>query len=119
MAQHNRTDRLSLEIQKAVADIIRYDINDPRLSKLCSIVNTELTNDLQHCKLFITIYGTEEEQKQSFAVIQQAKGFIRNQLASKVNMRRIPELHFVYDDSIAYSIHIGQLINKINSEKGE
>ena len=114
---NNRIERISAEIQRVLSDILRNELHDPRVKTLCSIVKVELTNDMQHCKVFVTVYGTPEEQKQTFTAIESAKGFIRHQLATKIDLRKIPELHFVADDTIAYSVHIGQLIDKINAEK--
>lgn len=116
---NNRIERLSAQLQRALSDILRNDLNDPRVQTLCSIVKVELTNDLAHCKVYLTVYGTEEEQKSAFSAVAKAKGFIRHQLAGKVDMRKLPELHFVADDSIAYSVRISQLIDQISHEKGE
>ena len=115
--QYKRSDRLGLEIQRALADIIRNDLNDPRVAQFASIVKVDLTNDLQHCKVFVTVYGTEEEKKNTYEGLEKAKGFIKRQLSDKIKVRKMPELHFVADDSIEYSIHISEILNKIKEEE--
>ena len=69
--QYKRSDRLGLEIQRALADIIRNDLHDPRIGTLASIVKVELSNDLSYCKVFITVYGSDEE-KQKLIKLEQA-----------------------------------------------
>lgn len=115
--QYKRSDRLGLEIQRALADIIRNDIHDPRVSSMASIVKCELSNDLQYCKVFISVLGTEEEKKQTFEGLEIAKGFIKRQLSNYISVRKMPELTFIPDDSIEYSIHISEILNKIKEEE--
>ncbi len=115
--QYKRSDRLGLEIQRALADIIRNELNDPRVAQFASIVKVDLTNDLQHCKVFVTVYGSDEEKKSTFEGLEKAKGFIKRQLSDKIKVRKMPELHFVPDDSIEYSIHISEILNKIKEEE--
>ena len=115
--QYKRSDRLALEIQRTLADIIRNELNDPRISTLASIIKVELSNDLQYCKVYITVYGTDEEVKNTFEGLEKAKGFIKRLLFEKIKLRKAPELTFVKDDSIAYSVHISEILNKINEEQ--
>ncbi len=115
--QYKRSDRLGLEIQRALADIIRNELNDPRIGSLCSIIKVELSNDLQYCKVFVTVYGTEEEKKETFIGLEKAKGFIKHCLCDRIKVRKMPEITFVPDDSIAYSIHINEILNKIKEEE--
>ncbi len=115
--QYKRSDRLGLEIQRALAEIIRNDLHDPRIGTMCSIIKTELSNDLQYCKVFITVYGSAEEKKNTFEGLEKAKGFIKRQLSGYIQVRKMPELTFVPDDSIEYSIHIGEILNRIKEEE--
>lgn len=110
-----RSDRLSALIQREVSDILRNEIKDPRIGELCSVLRTELSGDLSYCKVYITIYGNEAEQKDAFKGVKAAAPFIRRQLAGRLTLRKVPELKFVLDDSIAYSVRIGQLIDQINA----
>lgn len=114
---NQRSERLATEIQRALSEILRNDINDPRVGELCSILRVELSADLSYCKAFLTVYGSEEEQNNAFLAVQRATPFIKRQLGNKVRMRKLPELKFILDDSIAYSVRIGQLINQLNDEK--
>lgn len=112
-----RADRIGMEIQRALADIIRNDVSDPRVSKLCSVVRTEVSKDLTYCKAYISVYGNKEEQADTFAALIKATPFVKRRLGSMLRLRKIPELKLIPDDSIAYSVRIGQLINQINSDE--
>ena len=114
---NQRSERLATEFQRALSEILRNDVNDPRVGELCSILRVELSSDLSYCKAFLTVYGSEEEQKEAFLAVQRATPFIKRQLGNRVRMRKLPELKFILDDSIAYSVRIGQLINQLNDEK--
>ena len=117
LMQYKRSDRLGLEIQRALADIIRNDLHDPRIGTLASIVKVDLSTDLSYCKVYITVYGSDEEKQNTFIGLEKAKGFIKRQLSGQVKMRKMPEITFVPDDSIAYSIHISEILNKIKEEE--
>lgn len=115
--QYKRSDRLGLEIQRALADIIRNDLHDPRIDPLASIVKVDLSADLSYCKVYVTVYGSTEEKQKTFIGLEKAKGFIKRQLSGQVKMRKMPEITFIPDDSIAYSIHISEILNKIKEEE--
>ncbi|MBP5662456.1 MAG: 30S ribosome-binding factor RbfA [Clostridia bacterium] len=115
--QVKRADRLSQEIQRALADILKSELHDPRVGEMASIVRVDLTGDLQIAKVYVSVYGDDETQTQTFAGLEAAKGFIKRQLSDRVKVRKMPELVFVKDDSIAYSVHISELLNQIKEEK--
>ena len=114
-----RADRIGMEIHRAIADIIRNDISDPRISTMCSVVRVEITRDLAYCKAFISYYGTKDEQNDAFLALDKATPFIRRQLSNRLRLRKMPELKLIPDDSIEYSVRIGQLIDQIHSEQEE
>ncbi len=114
-----RADRIGMEIHRAIADIIRNDISDPRISTMCSVVRVEITRDLAYCKAFISFYGTNDEKKDAFEALEKATPFIKHQLGSRLRLRKMPELKLIEDDSIEYSVRIGQLIDQIHSEQEE
>jgi len=113
----NRVDRIGMEIHRALAEVLREDISDPRVSTMCSVVRTELSKDLMYCKAYISVYGTQQEHEETFSALIKATPFIRHQLGSRLRIRKMPELKLVPDDSIAYSVRIGQLIDQINTQR--
>ncbi|SHI89055.1 30S ribosome-binding factor RbfA [Parasporobacterium paucivorans] len=108
--KHTRTN---MEIQRELSNIIRTQIKDPRIHPLTSVVAVEVTTDLKHCKVFISVLGNEEEQKNTLAGLRSAVGYIRRQLASNVNLRNTPEISFVMDQSIEYGTRMSKLIDEV------
>jgi ribosome-binding factor A len=112
----NRKRRLAGEFRKILSDIIRTEIKDPRLSGLCSITDVEITKDLKFAKVKVSVLGTEEERKSALDTLKRASGYIRKVLAENLTVRRVPELLFVGDDSIEYSIHISKVIEDMHKQ---
>lgn len=113
----NRKPRLAGEFRRILSDIIRTEIKDPRLSGLCSITGVEITKDLKFAKVKVSVLGTEEEKKSALDTLKRASGYIRKVLSESMSIRRVPELVFVGDDSIEYSIHISKVIEDMHRQK--
>lgn len=123
MANYRR-GRINDEMQRAVAEIIR-DVKDPRVSgAFISITGAEVTPDLKYAKIFFSALGvTDAESKKEIAKgLKSSAGFIRKQIAQKLNLRITPELTFIEDTSIKYGAHISKLLSGItfsDDEEGE
>lgn len=109
-----RNSRLSGEMKKVIADIIRKDVKDPRISDLTSVTDVNVTDDLKFAKVYISVYGDIE---QTLEALRSAKGFIRREVGRNIKMRITPELIFVKDDSIEKGIYMSSLINKVINEQ--
>lgn len=109
-----KSTRVNGEVQRALAEIIRGDIKDPRVNIMTSVTGVEVAPDLKSCKVWISVMGNEKEQADTVAGLKSAEGFIRSQLANKVNLRNTPELRFILDQSIAYGVTMSKLIDDIN-----
>ena len=108
-----RKSRLSGEVKKAISEIIRNDVKDPRISELLSITEVNVTEDLKFAKIYVSDYNDIET---SMIALESAKGFIRKEIGKKVKMRIIPELIFIRDDSIERGMHMSSLIEKVIEE---
>jgi ribosome-binding factor A len=109
MANFARTDRIAQQIQREVAELVRLQINDPRV-RLVTITGVEVARDYSHAKIFFTrLDGKHEEAQQG---LEHASGFIRSQLAHNLKLRVMPQLHFVYDASVERGSHLSQLIDQ-------
>ena len=106
--------RINDEIARVAAGIIRYEMSDPRIGDMVSIIKTNTTNDLKFCKLYVSIYGDEENQQETMAALKKASGFIRKRIAETINLRNTPELIFIFDDSIEYGMKMARLIEEVN-----
>jgi ribosome-binding factor A len=110
---NHKNSRRNVEVQRALAEIIRGDIKDPRINPLTTVTAVEVSPDLRSCKAWISVYGDEKSQADTLAGLRNAEGFIKSQLARTVNMRNTPEIKFVLDESIAYGAKMSQLIDDI------
>ena len=105
-----RTDRISVEMQREISDIIK-GLKDPRIGGMISVTRVEVTRDLRHAKVYVSVYDKDEESaKASFKAIESAGGFIRREVGARMKIRYTPLLHFVMDDSIAYGAHILEVL---------
>lgn len=107
----DRTVRISEEMKKEISAIIQSELKDPRLSKLISVTNVNVTRDLRYAKVFVSIMGNEEEKKNSLDGLKSAAGFIRREVGHRVQLRYTPEIQFEMDNSIEHGAYISKLIN--------
>lgn len=104
--------RMNSEVTRALSGILR-NLKDPRVSPMASVVRADVTPDLKFCKVWISVFGAEEELQESVKGLKNAAGFIRSELARELNLRNTPELIFVADDSIAYGVRMSKLIDEV------
>ena len=109
-----KNTRINGEVQRVLAEVIRAEIKDPRISPLTSVVSVEVAPDLKTCKAWISVYGDEEAQKATIEGLKSAEGFIRKELARRINLRNTPEIRFIVDQSIAYGVKMSKLIDEVN-----
>ena len=114
-----KNTRVNTEVQRTLAEIIRGDIKDPRISPLTSVVAVEVAPDLKNCKVYVSVLGDEEAGRDTLAGLKSAEGFIKNRLAKIINLRNTPELHFLLDGSIAYGVDMSRKIDEVVKEMDE
>ena len=120
MAKGSRMIRINEEIKKELSDIIRQDLKDPRINQtMVSVLNVDTTNDLKYCKIYISVMGNEDQKKGVIEGLKNASGFIRREIARRINLRNTPELIFKIDDSIEYGIRLSKIIDDIKSNTEE
>lgn len=112
-----KNTRINGEVQRTLAEIIQADIKDPRISSLTSVVSVEVAPDLKTCKAWISVYGGEQEQKDTLEGLKSAEGYIRRELARRVNLRNTPEIRFIVDQSIEYGVRMSKLIDEVNRKE--
>ena len=111
---NGRMDRIDEEVRRELSEILREEVKDPRVDQhLLSVIKADTSKDLKYCKVFISILGDDEQRMETAKALKSAAGFIRRELAARLNLRNTPELKFVMDDSIEYSIHISQMLKEI------
>lgn len=107
-----KNTRINGEVMKELAEIIRSEIKDPRIAEFTSVVAVEVAPDLKTMKAWISVLGDAEKLDKTIEGLKSAEGFIRRELAHRINLRNTPEITFIADDSIAYGI---DMIKKIES----
>ncbi len=110
-----RMDRIEEEVKKALSAVIR-ELKDPRICELVSVIAVEITKDLRFAKAHISVFGNEEQQKNTIEGLKAAAGFIRREIGHRVNLRANPEFTFKLDNSIEYGAHINKLIGEVINE---
>lgn len=106
--------RINAEVQRALAEIIRGDMKDYRIHPMTSVIAVEVAPDLKNCKVWVSVLGDAAAAGETLAGLKNAKGFIKKQLAAKVNLRNTPELQFFMDQSIEYGVNMSKLIDEVN-----
>ena len=105
--------KINDEVRRVLAQIISGGIKDPRISPMTSVLVAEVAPDLKTCKVWVSVYGDEQKKKDAMAGLTSAAGFIRGELARRVNLRNTPQLQFILDDSIAYGVEMSRKIDEV------
>lgn len=108
-----KNTRINGEVQRVLAEIIRGEIKDPRISPWTSVVAVEVAPDLKSCKAFISVLGGTEVQESTLQGLKSAEGFIKNKLAKAINLRNTPAITFVMDQSIEYGVNMSHKIDEV------
>lgn len=108
-----KNTRVNGEVQRVLAEIIRGEIKDPRISPLTSVVAVEVAPDLKSCKAWISVLGGEEERAATLAGLKSAEGFVKKKLAQIINLRNTPDITFVMDQSIEYGVNMSRRIDEV------
>ncbi|HHY69733.1 MAG TPA: 30S ribosome-binding factor RbfA [Bacillota bacterium] len=114
MAQ--RSDRVAALIREVVSDLIMTRLKDPRIG-FASVVRVSVNRDLSQAKVYISVLGTEEEKEKTMEGLKSAQGLIRSEVSKALGIRHAPEIEFILDDSIEYSMHISKLLSEIEEKE--
>lgn len=109
-----KTDRIGSNLVKEISYVIMTEVKDPNV-KFVTVTDVKVSSDLSYAKVYVTIFN-KDKIKETMKALHNAAGFIRNVLKDRVDMRNIPELDFVYDESIEYGQKIESIIENINKE---
>lgn len=111
----SRTGRVAEQIQRELAELIQLEVKDPRVG-LVTLTDVEVTQDYAHAKVYFTTLGPAEKAPQAQLGLQHAAGFLRSQLAHRMKLRVMPQLHFIYDTSVERGVRLSQLIDEAVAE---
>ncbi len=120
MANDRRVSRVAELIRREVSQMILSDIKDDRVGAgMVSVTAVDVAGDLQHTKIFVSIYGSDEARAETMEGLKSVTGFVRSELGKRVRLRRTPTVLFVEDKSFDRATHVISLINKISQERSE
>jgi ribosome-binding factor A len=114
MSQGSRPDRVADQIRSELALLLAREVHDPGIG-FVTITRVQMTPDLQQARVFYTALGDDKARKNTERAIGRAGTFLRRQIGSRLRLKRVPELTFIYDESIAGQDRIEQLLNEIRT----
>ena len=112
----HRIQRVNNLIRHEISDLLQRQAKDPRLGTFVAVTEVSTSPDLRYAKIFVSRIGSEEEKQETLSVLATASRFFRRELAKRLDLPRIPELNFHWDDSIERGDRLLQLIDKVSKE---
>lgn len=109
---NTRFERINEELKKEISHIINYELNNPNVTGLISVTKAKITPDLKYAKVYVSILNSKNT-KETLAGLKKSSGYIRTEIAKKINLRITPELIFELDDSIEYGAKIDSILRDI------
>jgi ribosome-binding factor A len=118
MATTRRMSRVAELIKREVSQMILFELKDDRAgSGMVSVTEVDLSGDLQHAKIFVSIYGDDQTRAETMAALRAASGYIRSGLGKRIRLRRTPEVVFAEDRSLERGTQMISLLNQIEQER--
>ncbi len=112
MQNNNRLERVNEELKKEISHIISYELKNPNVTGLISVTKVKITPDLKYAKVYVSILNAKNT-KETLANLKKSAGFIRSEIAKRINLRITPELVFELDDSMEYGAKIDSILKDI------
>lgn len=118
MATSRRVSRVAELIKREVSQMLLHGIKDDRVGAgMVSVTDVDVSGDLQHAKIFVSIYGTEKAKAETMAGLKSATGYVRSELGQRIRLRRTPEVMFLEDRSIERGNRVLSLLNQLNHDR--
>ncbi|MDQ0189269.1 30S ribosome-binding factor RbfA [Alicyclobacillus cycloheptanicus] len=111
-----RTARVAEQMKKEIADLLRTEVKDPRVG-FATVTRVEVAGDLQHAKVYVSVYGDEASKQQTMQALERASGFLRGEVSRRLRMRVTPEMVFKLDESGEYSAHIETVLRELHHDE--
>ncbi len=112
-----RIERVNSLIRREISELLQRQVKDPRLSNFITVTEVSTSPDFKHAKVYISFIGSDEERENTLNVLSSASGYFRRELAEHLKLRRVPELKFLWDDSIERADHLLRLIDQVDLEQ--
>lgn len=112
----NRLDKINEELKRELSAIINYELKDPKITGIVTITSVKITPDLRYAKAYISILNSKNNEE-TLRGLKNASGFLRSEIAKKINLRVTPEIVFAIDSSIEYGSKIDSILRDLKKEK--
>ncbi len=113
-----RTERVNDLLRQELDSLLRREAKDPRLDSIWSITDVEVSGDLRHAKVFVSVLGTDEEAETTLAGMNAARNYLRRELSHRLNtMHHVPEINFRRDTSIERGVRMGAMLDELARER--
>ena len=113
---NKRVRRMSELLKKEISQIIRREVKDPRIG-FVSLTDVEVSGDLKHAKVFVSVYGSDKEKKETMDGLNKAQGFIRRLVGERLTTYHTPEIIFRYDDSIEKGVRVFEILENLDDKE--
>ena len=118
MAQGRRVERVASLIRREVSELLSSSIRDARVHQgMVSVTNVDVAGDLQHCKIFVSVYGSEEERRQALEGLKAATPYVKGELGRRLKLRRTPEVVFQDDRSLERGSAVLGLLSELEQKR--
>lgn len=118
MATSRRVSRIASLIKQEISQMLLHGIKDNRVGiSMVSVTDVDVSGDLQHAKVFVSIYGSDQVRSETMAGLRSATGYVRGELGHRMRLRRTPEVLFIEDRSLERGTEIVSLLNKLSQER--
>ena len=112
----NRLNRINEELKKEISHIISFELKNPEATGLISVTKVKITPDLKFAKIYVSMLNSKSKEK-TLGALKKSSGFIRSEIAKRVNLRITPELIFEEDDSMEYGERIDSILKELKDNK--
>ena len=116
MALTHRVERIQKQVQEEVSQMLATEVRDPGVG-LVTVTRAKVTGDLSLARVYWTMIGDAAERKKTVQALERASGFVRHLLAERLSLRRVPEVKFIFDESVGAQDRIEQIIQEIHAEE--
>lgn len=114
----NRLGRIDEELKKEISNIITYNLKNPNITGMISVTKAKITPDLKYAKVYVSILNSKNV-KETLAGLKKSSGFVRTEIAKRINLRITPEIIFILDDSMEYGERIDKILKEILPERNK
>jgi ribosome-binding factor A len=114
----HRLARVAEAVREVAAETILFELKDPRVKNV-TITRAEVSADLQNAKIYVSILGSEKDQKLAMHGLEHAAGFVQSKLAKRMTSRYVPAVHFVLDEGVKKSLEVARILREEKARRGE